>query len=180
MPEDDHESKPQERKKNDTTVQVTLITVLGGVITALITAVIAPAVTEYLKKTPTVTSAISPSVIALPSPTSSPSISSTPSSVEETTIYLQISSDSQRDEAKALRTRLTNRGFSVSEIENKEATSRGSIVVRYFYREDLDVAKRAQEITLQGATYPVELESLLTYPDKEPRGIIEIWYPLVK
>ncbi len=72
MPEDNDESKPQESsKKLDTTVQVAIITVTGGIITALVTAVIAPIVNESGEKAPTSTPNTSTSVVGSSSPSTS-------------------------------------------------------------------------------------------------------------
>jgi hypothetical protein len=105
----------------------------------------------------------------------------TPNPRIQATVYIQISEESQRQQADALRRKLNNAGFTAGsnakEIELKESDS-SEALVRYFYKEDLKVAQLAQELMSREVSAKVLLEFLPKYPDKNPPGFIEVWFPV--
>jgi hypothetical protein len=109
------------------------------------------------------------------------SVSTTDSSSENAlmqgTIYIQISSERQRNDAEALRRKLGDAGFFVPDIEVVGSRAHRDAQIRYFYQDDFDTAKRIKEIASQSSISGAHLMSLTHVSEKNSPGFLEVWYP---
>lgn len=126
---------------------------------------------------------------ATPNPSSSTVNGEAKTSLINSTIYIHISSEKQRNDATALMSRLRDDGASVPKVSNlvtdkvvapekiQDYFPASEIQVRFFYAEDMAKAKRVKSLVNQGAWSNMQLVPLLNLLDKEPPGTLEIWYP---
>lgn len=113
-------------------------------------------------------------------PPSSVSITDRPpeNALMQGTIYIQISSERQRNDAEALRRKLGDAGFFVPDIEVIGGRAHRDAQIRYFYQDDFETAKRIKEMASQSSISGALLMSLTHVSEKNPPGFLEIWYPL--
>jgi hypothetical protein len=152
--------------KDSNNTKVTIVLAVIGVVGTAITALFA----NWDKIFATSPSNPPPSVSTTNSPPENP--------LMQGTIYIQISSERQRNDAEALRRKLGDAGFFVPDIEVVGSRAHRDAQVRYFYQDDFETAKRIKEIASQSSISGALLMSLTHVSEKNPPGFLEIWYPL--
>lgn len=139
--------------------------------------------------TPSPTSSVKANIAVTPTPSISTINHGSQESLIDSTIYIHISSEKQRNDATALMSKLRDDGASVLRVSNlvvdqvvppekiQNYFPQSEIQVRFFYEEDMAKAKRIKNLVNQGAWSDIQLIPLLKLLDKEPPGTLEIWYP---
>lgn len=171
-----------------TQVVLAMITFLGIVITSIV-GNWDKLFGDRSAATPSPTPSVKASVDVTPAPAIATINHGSKESLINSTIYIHISSEKQRNDATALMSKLRDDGASVPRVSNlvvdrvvppekvQNYFPKSEIQVRFFYEEDMVKAKRIKSLVNQGAWSDIQLIPLLKLLDKEPPGTLEIWYP---